>query len=58
MIRYNIGQVETLLSCIVSILLCILNWFSVNTNGGNQLRTCYSETRRDCLIINLATVYR
>ena len=36
--------------------LCILNRFTVNTNGGNLIRTCYSETRRDYLIIKL--VYR
>ena len=32
--------------------LCILNWFIVNTNGGNLI-TCYSETRLDYLIIKL-----
>ena len=47
----NIGQVEMLLAC-------ILNWFIVNTNGGNLIRTCYSETRCDCLIIKLVIVYR
>ena len=38
--------------------LCILNWFIVNTNGGNLIRTCYSETRRDYLLIKLVIVYR
>ena len=36
----------------------ILNRFTVNTNGGNLIRTCYSETRRDYLIIKLVIVYR
>ena len=36
----------------------ILNRFTVNTNGGNLIRTCYSETRRDYLIIELVIVYR
>ena len=38
----------------------ILNRFTVNTNGGNLIRTCYLETRRDYLIIKLviAWVYR
>ena len=36
----------------------ILNRFTVNTNGDNLKRTCYSEKRRDNLIIKLATVYR
>ena len=31
----------------------ILNRFTVNTNSGNLIRTCYSETRRDYLIIKL-----
>ena len=30
----------------------------VNTNGGNLIRTCYSETRRDYLLIKLVIVYR
>ena len=38
--------------------LCILNWFIVNTNGGHLIRTCYSETRRDYLLIKLVIVYR
>ena len=37
---------------------CILNWFIVNTNSGNLIRTCYSETRRDYLLIKLVIVYR
>ena len=37
---------------------CILNRFTVNTNGGNLIRTWYSETRRDYLIIKLVIVYR
>ena len=37
--------------------LCILNRFTVNTNGGNLIRTCYSETRRDYLIIRLVIVH-
>ena len=36
--------------------LCILNKFTVNTNGGNLIRTSYSETRRDYLIIKLVIV--
>ena len=36
----------------------ILNRFTVNTNGGNLIRTCYSETRQDYLIIKLVIVYR
>ena len=36
----------------------ILNRFTVNTNGGNLIRTCYSETRPDYLIIKLVIVYR
>ena len=34
----------------------ILNRFTVNTNGGNLIRTCYSETRRDYLIIKLVII--
>ena len=34
----------------------ILNRFAVNTNCGNLIRTCYSETRRDYLIIKLVIV--
>ena len=34
--------------------LCIF----VNTNGGNIIRMCHSETRRDYLIIKLVIVYR
>ena len=36
----------------------ILNRFTVNTNGGNLIRTCYSETRRNYLIIKLVIGYR
>ena len=36
----------------------ILNRFTVNTNGDNLIRTCYSETRGDYLIIKLVIVYR
>ena len=38
--------------------MCILNWFIVNTNRGNLIRTCHSETRRDYLIVKLVVVYR
>ena len=39
--------------------LCILNRFTVNTNGGNLMRMCYSETRQGYLIIKLVIiVYR
>ena len=41
-------------SVVLSISLRILNWFIVNTNGGNIIRTCYSETRRDYLISNIS----
>ena len=32
----------------------ILNRFTVNTNGGNLIRTCYLETRQDYLIIKFS----
>ena len=32
--------------------LCILNWFIVNTNAGNLIRKCYSETQCDYLLIS------
>ena len=50
-VGYSISQVETFLGC-------ILNWFIVNTNGGNITRMCYSETRHDYLIIKSIIVYR
>jgi len=58
-VGYNIGQVETLLGCI-NRHHCVLIWtgFIVNTNGGNRIRTCYSVTRLDYLIIKLVIVYR
>ena len=36
----------------------ILDRFTVNTNGGNLIRTCYSETRGEYLIIKLVIGYR
>ena len=37
--------------------LCILNWVIVNTNRGNLIRTCYSETQQDYLIIKLVILF-
>ena len=49
-VRYNIGQVETLLGCTYR-YHCVL-W-----TGLLLTPTCYFETRRDYLIINLVLVY-
>jgi len=54
-VGYDLGQAETLLSCINRHRVWI---WSVNTNGGNRIRTCYSVTQRNNLVIKLVIVYR
>ena len=46
-VGYNIGQVETLAGSINRHHSVFWEWFIVNTNGGNVIRTCYSETWLD-----------
>ena len=55
-VGYNISQAGTLLGCI-NRYHCVFwtPWFIVI---GNLIRTCYSETWRDYLIIKLVIVYR